>query len=57
VTKSANDVATALAEKLSGTERKFAKRMTRKAKALGMRRTGFHERIWPAKPSAEINSA
>jgi D-alanyl-D-alanine carboxypeptidase len=41
VTKSANDVATALAEKLSGTERKFAKRMTRKAKALGMRRTVF----------------
>ena len=41
VTKSANDVATALAEKLSGTERKFAKRMTRKAKALGMRRTTF----------------
>ena len=39
VTKSANDVATALAEKLSGTERKFAKRMTRKAKALGTRRT------------------
>ena len=41
VTKSANDVATAIAEKLSGTERKFAKRMTRKAKALGMRRTVF----------------
>ena len=41
VTKSANDVATALAEKLSGTEQKFAKRMTRKAKALGMRRTVF----------------
>ena len=41
VTKSANDVATALAEKLSGTERRFAKRMTRKAKALGMRRTVF----------------
>ena len=41
VTKSANDVATALAEKLSGTERKFAQRMTRKAQALGMRRTVF----------------
>jgi D-alanyl-D-alanine carboxypeptidase len=41
VTKSANDVATAIAEKLSGTERKFAKRMTRKAKALGMRHTVF----------------
>ena len=41
ITKSANDVATALAEKLSGTERKFAQRMTRKAQALGMKRTVF----------------
>jgi len=41
VTKSANDVATAVAEKLAGTERKFAKRMTRKAKSLGMTRTTF----------------
>ena len=41
VTKSANDVATALAETLSGTERKFAQRMTRKARALGMKRTVF----------------
>ncbi len=41
VTKSANDVATALAEKLSGTEQKFAQRMTRKAQALGMKRTVF----------------
>ena len=41
VTKSANDVATALAERLSGTERKFAQRMTRKAQALGMKRTVF----------------
>ena len=41
VTKSANDVATALAETLSGSERKFAQRMTRKARALGMKRTVF----------------
>ena len=41
VTKSANDVATAVAEKLLGTERKFAKRMTRKARSLGMNRTTF----------------
>ena len=41
ITKSANDVATALAETLSGTERKFAQRMTRKARALGMKRTVF----------------
>ena len=41
VTKSANDVATAVAEKLDGSERAFAKRMTRKARALGMSRTTF----------------
>lgn len=41
VTKSANDVATAIAEHLSGTERAFGKRMTRKARALGMSRTTF----------------
>ena len=41
ITKSANDVATVIAEHLSGTERKFAKRMTRKAQALGMTRTNF----------------
>ena len=41
VTKSANDVATAIAEKISVSEREFAKRMTRKAKALGMSRTIF----------------
>ena len=41
VTKSANDVATAIAEKLSSTERIFAQRMTRKARALGMKRTTF----------------
>ena len=41
VTKSANDVATAVAEKLGGSERSFAKRMTRKARALGMSRTTF----------------
>jgi len=41
ITKSANDVATVIAEHLAGTERKFAKRMTRKAQALGMTRTNF----------------
>ena len=41
VTKSANDVATAVAERLGGSERAFAKRMTRKARALGMSRTTF----------------
>ena len=41
ITKSANDVATVVAEHLSGTEREFGKRMTRKARALGMNRTTF----------------
>ncbi|MBC8445519.1 MAG: D-alanyl-D-alanine carboxypeptidase [Rhodospirillaceae bacterium] len=41
VTKSANDVATAIAETLSGTERKFALSMTAKARAIGMGRTTF----------------
>ena len=41
VTKSANDVATAVAEKLGGTESGFARQMTRKARQLGMKRTTF----------------
>lgn len=41
VTKSANDVATVVAEALGGTEYKFALKMTDKAHALGMRRTTF----------------
>lgn len=41
VTKSANDVATAVGDKLSGTEAKFAKRMTLKARQLGMKSTTF----------------
>ena len=41
ITKSANDVATVVGEALSGNEREFGKRMTRKARALGMTRTTF----------------
>jgi D-alanyl-D-alanine carboxypeptidase len=41
VTKSANDAATVAAEALGGTERKFARLMTAKARALGMTRTTF----------------
>ena len=41
VTKSANDVAATVAENLSGSESAFAKRMTRKARSLGMTRTTF----------------
>ena len=41
VTKSANDVATVLAEAMGGTERKFAVLMTKRARQLGMRNTTF----------------
>jgi D-alanyl-D-alanine carboxypeptidase len=41
VTKSANDVAVAIAETLGGSEGAFAARMTRTARALGMARTTF----------------
>jgi D-alanyl-D-alanine carboxypeptidase (penicillin-binding protein 5/6) len=40
-TKSANDVAVALAEKLGGTEIKFAEMMTDRARELGMKNTRF----------------
>ena len=41
VTKSANDVATVVAENFEKTERRFAYKMTRKAKSIGLNRTIF----------------
>ncbi|MEM9355124.1 MAG: D-alanyl-D-alanine carboxypeptidase, partial [Pseudomonadota bacterium] len=41
VTKSANDVATAVAEHIAGSEYAFARLMTNKAKLLGMKNTVF----------------
>ena len=41
ITKSANDAAVVIAESLGGTEIKFAKMMTAKARQLGMKRTSF----------------
>ncbi len=41
VVKSANDVAAAVAENISGSEQAFAQRMTRTARDLGMSRTTF----------------
>lgn len=41
VTKSANDIAVALAERLGGSESNFALMMTNKAKKLGMTKTRF----------------
>lgn len=42
VTKSANDMAVALAEAVSGSESAFAQRMTKKARDIGMSRTRFY---------------
>lgn len=41
VTKSANDIATAIGEHLAGSESRFALRMTRRAHDIGMNRTTF----------------
>lgn len=41
ITKSANDVACALAEHMAGSEARFARVMTQKARALGMKNTTF----------------
>ena len=41
VTKSANDIACAVAENIGGSEANFARMMTRKAHALGMSRTHY----------------
>ncbi len=42
VTKSANDVAVIMAEAIAGDEITFAKQMTAKARALGMKHTTYH---------------
>ena len=41
VTKSANDVATTIAENIGGTEQRFAEIMTAKARSIGMKSTTF----------------
>lgn len=41
ITKSANDIAVVVAEGIAGSEAAFARRMTSKARALGMPRTDF----------------
>lgn len=41
VTKSANDVAVALAEALAGSEKEFAAAMNKRARSIGMTRTNF----------------
>ena len=41
ITKSANDAAVVIAEAISGSERKFSRAMTQKARQIGMARTNF----------------
>ena len=41
IVKSANDVATVVAENISGSEREFAKLMTKYSKEIGMKKTTF----------------
>ncbi len=48
VTKSANDIAVAVAEAVGGSESEFADMMTRKAHALGMTHTRLPQRLGPA---------
>ena len=42
ITKSANDVATTIAENVGGSEDEFARMMTARARSLGMSRTTFY---------------
>lgn len=42
ITKSANDVAVAIAENVAGSEDEFARMMTARARSLGMSRTAFY---------------
>ncbi len=50
VTRSANDVASAIGENIAGSEEAFASQMTRKAHALGMNRTTFRNASGLPKP-------
>jgi D-alanyl-D-alanine carboxypeptidase len=56
VTRSANDAAVVVAENLAGSEAEFARQMTRKAHALGMRNTVYHNASGLPDP-AQVTSA
>lgn len=56
ITKSANDASVALAEHLAGSEEAFARRMTQKARALGMTNTVFKNASGVPNP-AQITTA
>ncbi len=49
ITKSANDVAVAIAEHIAGSEERFAQLMTQKARQLGMTATDVPECLRPAR--------
>jgi D-alanyl-D-alanine carboxypeptidase len=56
VTRSANDAAVVVAENLAGSEAEFGRQMTRKAHALGMRNTVYHNASGLPDP-AQVTSA
>jgi len=53
---SANDVASAVAEKISGSEYNFAKNMTRQARLLGMKSTNFNNPSGLFHPDQKTNA-
>ena len=55
IVRSANDVATAVAEALAGNERRFALRMTQKARQIGMNRTTFRNASWSSSPWTNVD--
>ncbi len=57
VTKSANDIAVALAEKIGGSEGRFALMMNRRAQQLGMSRTRFLNASGLRRPAQDIATA
>ena len=65
VTRSANDAAVVIAEAIAGSESEFAKLMTRKAHALGMTKTVYHnasglpddEQVTTARDQARLGRA
>ena len=57
VTRSANDIAVAIAEAIGQSESNFADMMTRKARALGMTQHGLRQRVRTAQRRADHHGA
>ena len=57
VTRSANDIAVAIAEAVGQSESNFADLMTRKARALGMTNTVYRQRVGTAQRRTDDHGA